>query len=524
VLFGSRTDQTRRGGDIDLLIELDPNHAADVHRLTQRLRLALEDEIGAQHVDLVVDDGVGTGVFPSLAREQGVELGSNSRLAYTTQHRPPSYTLGPDRQSLIWRPSPRRQAEICTRDMLRRPATQGRKIMRVARCGAFLVAMACSASGIADMPDLPTVDISEDVARQTVIAAGTPDLYQGHPTTILQPDGSVVAVWSVGHGGHAGPMAISDDGGRSWTRVDKRLPETFQQHWNCPSIYRLGDPAGKDRLWVYSARHAKGGWMPGIVSEDGGRSWQETPPLGFPCVMTFSSVVRLQDGRYLGLYHRGPDGADAPPLEVLTTRTADGGLTWSGPTVIAKVDGKNPCEPFCFRSPDGRELCCLMRENTHVGRSLVMFSRDEGETWTTPVDTPWGLTGDRHMGVHAPDGRLIVAFRDRAKNSLTDGHFVAWVGRYEDIVAGRPGAYRVKLLHSHAGADCGYPGLEVLADGTILATTYIKYRPGADQHSVVCTRFSLAETDPLADPAAPGSLGRASETGAATGLRPRPGE
>ena len=78
VLFGSRTDPTRRGGDIDLLVELDPLHPADVYRLTQRLRIAIEDEIGAQHVDLVVDDGSGTGVFPQLARAGGVELWSNS--------------------------------------------------------------------------------------------------------------------------------------------------------------------------------------------------------------------------------------------------------------------------------------------------------------------------------------------------------------------------------------------------------------------------------------------------------------
>jgi hypothetical protein len=46
--------------------------------LTQRLRIALEDEIGPQRVDLVVDDGGGSGAFPALARLQGVELWSNS--------------------------------------------------------------------------------------------------------------------------------------------------------------------------------------------------------------------------------------------------------------------------------------------------------------------------------------------------------------------------------------------------------------------------------------------------------------
>ena len=46
-----------------------------------------------------------------------------------------------------------------------------------------------------------------------------------------------------------------------------------------------------------------------------------------------------------------------------------------------------------------------------------------------------------------------------------------------------------------AGWDCGYPGLKVLPDGTIVATTDVKVRPGAEKHSVVSTRFTLAETD-----------------------------
>ena len=81
--------------------------------------------------------------------------------------------------------------------------------------------------------------------------------------------------------------------------------------------------------------------------------------------------------------------------------------------------------------------------------------------------------------------------------SVDYGHFVAWVVSYDDIKAGRPGDYRVKLLHSHAGADCGYPGMEVLPDGSILATTYIEYRPGANKQSVVCTQFALTENDKL---------------------------
>jgi len=354
----------------------------------------------------------------------------------------------------------------------------------------------------AEEPDLPLLDLSDQTHRHVVIAEGTEATYQGHPTTLLMPDGKTLySVWCINHGGAAGPMARSLDGGQHWERLDDQLPEGFSTHQNCPSIYRMVDPKGKARLWVFSAALGKRGGpgMPSIMSEDEGRTWKEMPPLGFPCVMTFSSMVRLKDGRYLGLYHVGPEGKDRPPLRVLQTLSDDGGFTWSKPVEVAAVEGKNPCEPFVFRSPDGTELCCLMRENTHKGRSLMMFSQDEGTTWSKPVETPWGLTGDRHMGVRLRDGRWIFAFRDQAIGSPTRGHFVAWVGTYEDIRKGRPGQYRVKLLHSHAKrvSDCGYPGMELLKDGTIVATTYVKYAPGPEKHSVVCTRFRIEEVDAL---------------------------
>lgn len=338
--------------------------------------------------------------------------------------------------------------------------------------------------------DLSLIDISQETHRHVIIAEGTEEIYQGHPTTLLLPDGKTMyCVWSINHGGPAGPMAVSKNGGFTWERMDDQLPKGFKKHINCPSIYRMMDmKTGKIRLWVFSARPD----MPRIMSEDGGKTWVELPPLGFDCIMTFSSIIRVApDGNYLGFFHR----RNGSSLVVLKTKTNDGGMTWSEPEVIADVEGKDPCEPFVFRSPDNKELCCIMRENARVGRSLLMFSKDEGNSWSDPIDTPWGLSGDRHKGLYTPDGRLVIAFRDMAPNSPTKGHFVAWVGTYNDIRNNRSGEYRVKLLHSYAGSDCGYPGLEILPDGTIVATTYIKYRDGQNKHSVVSTRFKIQETD-----------------------------
>lgn len=353
---------------------------------------------------------------------------------------------------------------------------------------------------------ISVVDLSGHTEMDTVIAQGTKDVYEGHPTTVRTADGRVLAVWCTPHGGWCGPAAESADGGKTWTRIDDRFPAGYRRHVNCPSIYRLKGADGKARLWVWSQckvaptakSHGERGPesepMPGVMSEDEGRTWREMPALGrkFRCVMAFSSIVPLRDGSYLGLFHRGPDHRDASPLTVWQSVTKDGGFTWSDPVCVAAVKGKNPCEPYVFRAPDGKELCCLIRENTHRGCSLMMFSHDEGATWSTPEDTPWSLTGDRHQGIRLPDGRFMFVFRDMAPRSSTRGHFVGWVGPYSAIRSKEvKGTLRVKLLHSHAGCDCGYPGIHLLPDGTILATTYVKYHAGEEKQSVVCKRFRV---------------------------------
>ena len=47
--------------------------------------------------------------------------------------------------------------------------------------------------------------------------------------------------------------------------------------------------------------------------------------------------------------------------------------------------------------------------------------------------------------------------------------------------------------------DCGYPGLELLPDGDLLATTYVQYHPDGEKNSVVSVRFRLDELDQRLD-------------------------
>jgi enterochelin esterase-like enzyme len=374
---------------------------------------------------------------------------------------------------------------------------------------------------------LKNIDLSEDTTRQIIIARGTPEVYNAHPTTAMLADNKTMfCVWNIGHGGHAGPMARSEDGGLTWKRVDDSLPPNYVNFKNCPSIYRITDPQGKERLWVLAARTATDrevirdmpgrlqGYMPRIMSEDDGKTWCEEPPIGgriakddpFRCVMTFSSIVRLKDGSSLGLFHRGSGIGEEGTLQVLQSITRDGGFSWSPPVVVCdgtKLEGKDPCEPYVFRSPAGDELCCLMRENRRSGTSLMMFSRDEGKTWSKAMDTPWGLTGDRHHGILLPDGRLVIVFRNASPNAKDKGGFIAWVGTYDDIKQGKPGQYRVSLLKTFK--DGFYPGIHLLPDGTIIATTYTTYRKEDVGCSIVSVRFKISEMDALAAKPTPGT-------------------
>jgi hypothetical protein len=354
---------------------------------------------------------------------------------------------------------------------------------------------------------LPVIDLSQDTIRHVIIAQGTPATYQGHPTTLLLPDGKTMfCVWTHGHGGGCGPMKRSDDAGRTWSDF-LPVPENWKTVRNCPALYRLTDPQGVARLFVFAGQGPGGtaglanGTMQMSCSNDEGKTWSPMKGIGLTCVMPFCTIVPVENGKKLiGLTNiRRPGETKDKKSNIITqSESSDGGLTWSPWRVLVDLGDLKPCEPEVVRSPDGKQLLCLIRENVRTEPAHFITSEDEGRTWTAVKPLRPGLHGDRHKAVYAPDGRLVVCFRDTGRESPTKNHFVAWVGRYEDIIGGRDGSYKIKLLHSHKGSDCGYPGLELLKDGTFVATTYVKYQPGPEQNSVVSTRFTLSETDKAA--------------------------
>jgi len=323
---------------------------------------------------------------------------------------------------------------------------------------------------------LPVVDLSQDTSRHVIVSQGTAEVYQGHPTTLLMPDGKTMfCVWTHGHGGTAGPLKRSDDGGKTWSE-ELPVPENWWKVKNCPAIYRLTDPQGVTRLIVYAGQ-GPDGTMQQSVSTDEGKTWSPMQSNGLVCVMPFCTILPVEGGQKLiGLSNirRPGETKDKRSNVVTQSESTDGGLTWSPWRILVDLGDLKPCEPEVIRSPDGKQLLCMMRENIRTEPAHFITSDDEGKTWSEVKALPVGLHGDRHKAVYAKDGRLVIAFRDTGLKSPTKNHFVAWVGRYEDIVSGKDGEYKIKLLHSHKAGDCGYPGLELLPDGTVVATTYIK--------------------------------------------------
>ncbi|MGV3774341.1 MAG: sialidase family protein [Verrucomicrobiales bacterium] len=365
--------------------------------------------------------------------------------------------------------------------------------------GRMIASAASLMLAICARAEIPTLDISSESKRQ-VIVDREKGQYLGHVTTVLLEDGkTIIAVYPKGHGRGAIVMKRSSDGGKTWS---DRLPtpENWVTSREVPTIHRVIDADGKKRLIIFSGLYP----CRMAVSEDDGLTWSPLKDAGdWGGIVTMGSVEPLKTGKghYIALFHDDgryfqAKGTQTNPatFTLYKTFSSDGGLTWNFPEEIYKSSDVHLCEPGLIRSPDGNQLAVLLRENSRKKNSHLIVSNDEGKTWTAPREVPASLTGDRHTAKYTKDGRLFIAFRDMARNSPSQGDWVAWVGTYEDVVNGREGQYRVRIMDNKNKWDSTYPGVEILPDGAIVTTTYGHWESGEAPY-IVSVRLRLEELD-----------------------------
>jgi hypothetical protein len=344
------------------------------------------------------------------------------------------------------------------------------------------------------------VDLDRETHRQVVVdrEAGQ---YLGHPSTLLLEDGrTILCVYPKGHGRGAIVYKRSLDAGLTWS-ARLPTPANWATSLETPTLHRVADTAGRRRIILFS------GLYPArmAVSEDEGDTWSELRPVGdWGGIVVMGSVepIRTGPGHYLAMFHddgrffrQEPNVLSPRVMTLYQTRSLDGGLTWVEPESIYVSSEVHLCEPGVVRSPDGRVLAALLRENRRAQNSHIMFSVDEGRQWGQPRALPDVLNGDRHVAKYAPDGRLFISFRKvspKGKRSEYDGDWVAWVGTWQDLEQGLAGQYLIRLKDNLHAADCAYPGVEVLPDGTMVTTTYGHWAAGEKPY-ILSVRVNLGE-------------------------------
>jgi hypothetical protein len=265
---------------------------------------------------------------------------------------------------------------------------------------SIITLVAVSTTAVAEeRRDYPTTIDLNDQAKLQVVVDREAGQYLGHPTTCLLEDGkTMLCVYPRGHGRGAIVYKRSTDGGLTWS---DRLPTpmSWATSKEVPTLHRVIGPDGAKRIimWsgLYPARLA--------VTENDGANWSELKPVGDwggIVVMGFVEALKTGKGHYMAMFH--DDGRffakekakhKVRTFDLYQTVSTDGGLTWSFPKSIYRSSEVHLCEPGCIRSPDGKKLAVLLRENARRKNSHVIFSEDEGKMrgrrGHSPVNCRW---------------------------------------------------------------------------------------------------------------------------------------
>ncbi|MGB9620259.1 MAG: sialidase family protein [Armatimonadota bacterium] len=307
-----------------------------------------------------------------------------------------------------------------------------------------------------------------------VIAKSSDSDYYAFPSVCRLADGELLCVFYLGTGhissdGHMA-MVRSRDESRTWTRpvivadtpLDDRDPSIMQTRTGRIIIsFFVYDSNKDDRVRRRSPR------VHYTWSDDGGKTFCTPRPLeiGWNWSATSDEILQLADGTLLMPIYARQEGDVKDRAAVVFSK--DDGKTWSGPTTIAcdesgKIDFQ---EPAIAVLPDGRILCSL--RTTGAGfHAYQCESTDGGKTWTKPVDTL--LHGHAATLLYHSSGVIFQAYRSWSEKGKVRG--VA--GIFTE--PGKPWNPAREFDIMLVDGDSAYPSAVELSDGTIFCVYYAR--------------------------------------------------
>lgn len=342
--------------------------------------------------------------------------------------------------------------------------------------------------------------------------------YQGWPTVCKDENGVLYAACSGFRLGHVCPFGknvlyISRDEGKNWTSpivindtiMDDRDAGILAMgngklllSWFSHPMSFYESRRGKFAYWVQKEKAlftdaAMTYWTVARdkdiygsfvkLSNDGGLTWGKA--IKVPATSPHGPI-KLSDGRLIWMgreFYSNEFEVDA----TLVLESRDEGETWS---CISKVPfpeeymGALFCEPDIVELPDGRLMGAIRAQRDPVPFKFTIFttfSSDGGKTWTMPKCL--GISGSPpHLLMHS-SGKLVLTYARRQQPCRIAARISEDMGETfgEEIE-----------LNPSPDPDIGYPSTVELADGSMLTAYYQAYENDA-YTSILYTKWRLEE-------------------------------